>query len=146
MSNNMKIKKILLSICLIFVFSIIFLCLSSYNIHFSGVIVENGIETAVNINLKNKRIDKLLNKMSGSIFIQIEDEKEAYEYNFNGPVFSPSDTSVKFISVYRFYKTQMENGYFYFDKNLKNIVLITSERQIYSADNEFLSLVAKFRN
>ena len=140
----MKIKRIVLIICLVLCLLLVCTSLSYRTTDFSGIMIENGIESSVNIRVKNKQIYKVLNRMSGNVSVQTNDNN-TLEYNFSETVFSSDTSAVRFVSVYRFDKNKMENGYFYFDKELKNVILITSERQIYAANDEFCAAVNKMQ-
>lgn len=136
----MKIKKMVLIIFLVICLLLVCISLSYRTTDFSGIMVENEIESSVNIRVKNKQIYKVLNRMSGNVSVQTNDNN-IFEYNFSETVFSSDTSAVRFVSVYRFDKNKVENGYFYFDKELKNVILITSERQFYAANDEFYAAV-----
>ena len=141
----MNTKRIIMVTCLVLTLLLVFISLGSHTTNFSGVMVENGIKSNVNVNVsvKKRQIDKVLNRMTGNVFVQTNVDKNSLEYNFSESVFSSPSSLVSFVSVYRFNENRFENGYLYFDKELKNIVLITSERQVYAADDKFCDVVNK---
>lgn len=147
-------KKIIIIGAIILIFlGIVFY--HNHTVNLSGVIVVNGIENEANITVSYKQINKILNRMSGNVCIQTKDSENILEYKFSGPIFTGGDCD--FTTIYRFYTKQRENpfengyesqheskyeyGYMFFDKELKNIVINTSEHQFYAADAEFIDIV-----
>ncbi len=148
-------KKIIFICCLVLSVIIVCFCFSNYTVNLSGVIIDNETEHNVNITIKDRHINKLLNKISGKVYIQTEnDEDDVIVYNGTGPVFDLEDyfcTTVQrgFLKPIEPPRDDnsaeyiWEHGYMYFDNDFKNMVIITSERQIYAADSDFISIVKR---
>lgn len=145
-------KRMIFIGCLSLSILILFFCFSNHTTNLSGIIVENEIENNIKITIKNRQIDRFINRMSGDVCIQTEEDgKTNLIYNCSGPVFGSEDCS--FVIVNRWhtrprkdgydsaYECLYEHGYMYFDKGLKNMILITSERQVYAADSRFRNIV-----
>lgn len=138
-------KRILASFAVIGIAIIVF-CFCSHTTTFRGVVVEEGVHNEVKIVIKNRNIDWLLNRLTGTITIQTE-EDTIFVYNSLGPSFHLEDYF--FESIYRWDYIEretervpiMENGYIYFDRGFRNVAIITSERTVFSADANFMEII-----
>lgn len=139
-------KKRILASFLVIGIAIIIFCFCNHTTTFRGVVVEEGVHNEVEIVIKNRNIDWLLNRLTGTITIQTE-EDIIFVYNSLGPSFHLEDYFAE--SIYRWDYIEretecvpiMENGYIYFDRGFRNMAIVTSERTIFSADADFMEII-----
>ena len=147
-----NIKKILIAAGIILIIVLICIGFTSRTIHYDGIMLEDGSETAMTIDIKYRRIDMLLGKMHGNIYIQ-RDDKNLYEYEIQGSLNILPVADLRFAGISRY--SEMLNCYvfgsFYFDKEFSNIVIRASEyedttltQELYSSDYNFIELVNRF--
>lgn len=132
------------------VFLILGLCFALGNDtrSFQGIMAQDGRETNVEITIKDRRINRLFKKMSGTVRVQ-EKDAEVLEYHLQGPIYGlgPAEAFSHYcVALFGFFGGDIEGGRLYFDRDFQNIVLTTSnkenqKRKIYMADEEFLKEV-----
>lgn len=106
--------------------------------NFSGVLMETDSE--VNVKITRTFIDKLFNRVSSDIIV--DGDNIDYVYILNGEIFNMD----------RYYAAPIRRmdaaglasqGYLFFDKKMKNIVIKTEWEIIYSCEKEFWDMVIK---
>lgn len=106
--------------------------------NFSGVLMETDGE--VNVKITRTFIDKLFNRVSSDIIV--DGDNIDYVYILNGEIFNMD----------RYYAAPIRRmdaaglasqGYLFFDKKMKNIVIKTEREIIYSCEKEFWDMVIK---
>lgn len=142
-------KKRIIAGILILALFVLFVSFSSYTMEFKGVMIAEEQKTEVDITLRNRRINKILNKISGDLSVQLK-TGEILEYHSQGPTYGLGVRGKEYYAVifYRFSDGGgYEYGYMYFDKGFKNIVFpaddMDKERTIYAADDEFAEKIFK---
>ena len=132
-----KFIAIILTVCLIIVFLIAF-CLSNSTTKLNGTVVDKGKESYVNIVIKNKNVSKLFKKMHGDI--TINDGNNIEKYEFSGRVYD-FHVGVNIVDAIGYIVKNGDGDFefcrMYFDDDLKNIILILKEKEIYSAEEDF---------
>lgn len=132
-----NIRKIVYG-CIIIVLILCCICFKYDSIDLKGKMKENNEIYNVNIDIG---IHNIIKKVPSRVIISSDDEQIIAEYIIKKPLYD-KDEQYNFMSLYRFYgEGQYEQGYIYFDKTLKNVVIIIDERKIYAAEDKFIEMI-----
>ena len=103
-----------------------------------GVLAENN--NKVDIKITKTNLDKIFNKMSEDMIVVGEDVN--YRYIFSGYVF---DIEKYYAApIHRMGDTGLATqGYLLFDKEMKNIVIETSQEVVIACTKDFFNMVTK---
>lgn len=144
-------KKIIILAGVIAAVLILIFCCGSSTYDFYGIKAENGENTDVTIHMKIKNTHKIFKRhISGNIIIYTDKDEKFIEYIIGNNVYwcgavdengnEADENGYHFAGVSGYDKTvnRYEAGYLSFDDEFRNIVITTtSDRVIYSADEEF---------
>ena len=136
---HMKSTKIFIIVVIVIISFWSLNFVNNHTVKLDGVIRENGQEENAEIIYCNTKSNKLFNHMNG--FIEVNTEEDSFRYEFKKRhLFKNQD--FYFIVVDRIYGTNdYEHGYAFFDDKIKNIVVITDERSILAANEQFVKKV-----
>ena len=153
-----KIIKISMAVLVIAVIMLVAFGFTSRTIHYSGTLLEGGIESRVSIDVEYRRIDKLFNNMHGYVTIQSENHETPFDYKLFSSILTHPDEDIRFTTVIGYFDVFKNGGSssaqdfvtLYFNKDLTNIVLISDgyadagepRREFYAADDAFRALVS----
>lgn len=139
-------KSIIFRLIIIVFLSVILLVFNSNKTTtFSGLITQNGLESNVLVKIKHNNFYSIFDNMKGEIIIENENIQD--KYNFSGTVYGNEKCNL--INIIGFIGNgedgRFDTGTLFFDDGLNNIVMMTDERTIYSADDNFIDIVKELR-
>ena len=139
--KNMK-KIIIFCVCIVVLIAIFIIGNLKDTTVANGTLVDNG-ETEVTITITRTNFDKLFNRISKEIIVEGDDILYQYDSDDNR-VSEYKGIRIAFIT--RFEKGDIILGNLYFDNEMKNIVILTTDDEvIYSADEDFIAMVVPDR-
>ncbi len=139
-----KIIGIVCIVCLGLVAIIGIVCWSSKTVKFSGHIAENGTTAEGDILVEHKRYNSLFGfkNIKGKVSVCREGQDEdSIQYDFSGSVFKAENWYMASVIRYSGELNGFVTGNFFFDRDMKNVVLITDEVEFIAADAAFYELV-----
>lgn len=131
-------KKIIILIVVVIAISIGVIGNVKDTANYSGVLAENN--NKVDIEITKTNLDKIFNKMSEDMIVVGEGVN--YRYIFSGDVFD----------MEKYYAAPIRRmgdiglatqGYLFFDKEMKNIVIETSQEVVIACTKDFFNMVIK---
>lgn len=145
-----KNKLILKSICILLfaTLTIVFIIYFKNNtVELGGYAERADFNEDVSVSITYKKIYKFVGNMYGYVNVNTTENQTEYVYKFRGrKVFKVPDGDCNFFIVDRIYEdNKYEHGYMYFDNSFRNVVIITKERTIIAADEEFINQVKELQ-
>lgn len=117
------------------------------NNNLNGVITINGKTEKGYATLQYKNGDSLFGfaKIHGNINVCLDEseEKSYAKYEFSKDVLKADDVYMVTVNRYSEKENRVEFGEFYFDKEMKNVILITEEMEFISANDSFSKKVER---
>ncbi len=135
-----KIIGIVCTVCLGIAAIMGIVCCTSKTVKLSGHITENGTTAEGNILVEHKRYNSLFGfqNIKGGVSVCGEDQDEdSIHYDFFGPVFKAEDWYMTSVNRYCGELNHFVFGSFFFDSDMKNVVLITDELEVIAAEDDF---------
>lgn len=139
-----KIIGIVCIVCLCIAVIMGIVCCTSKTVKLSGHITENGTTAEGEILIKHKRYNSLFSfkNIKGKVSVCGEGQDEdSIQYDFLGSVFKTENWYMASVIRYSGELNYFVPGYFFFDSDMKNVVLITNEMEFIAAEDGFYELV-----
>lgn len=141
----MKKNIVIISVITLIIVFLITFSLSHTITELNGTAFENGNKYPVEIVIKNKKSDIILKRLSGNITINDGENDEKYDFTGKTIFHHPSGVNIVSIGGY-IVKWESGNyifGTMFFDDDMKNIIIRLEGKEVYSAEESFISKVKK---